>query len=811
MLVALPAATAQEEPDNVNPYPYINAIPNPVTVNTPTLFHMGSVYPTRNPQPGWYDLTVEVTRPDDEIDIVGPATTDQTGGTGRQYTPTMVGTYIIRTHFPEQVKEFSDGRSGPIGTIMEDSYSEELELIVIEEQLEYYPAHALPSEYWTRPIDGQIRTWYKIAGNWLDYNRPTDAAPHSVIAPYNEDAPESAHILWAQSLTIGGLAGGVTGEHGFEQGDAYEPKLVDPVIIGGVLVYNLFEARGDEQTVVAKDLHTGEELWARELIDSDGNSHRLGFGQAFYWDSYNYHGVHDYLWATERSGDWHAFDPFTGRWIYTMEGVSSGTRVYGPKGELFLYNVNTNNGWMTLWNSSRVVSNAGSWRPQGNVYDAEDTADGIEWNVTIPELVDLPGRVYKVREGIILGTDFTRGSLADDPVTMWAISTEPGSEGDLLWDTTWSPPTPTISVEDANVEEDLFIVSTKESSQTYGFRLSTGEELWGPTPMRFFTDNWGHSSGNSWDIIADGKVIAGNYGGTVWCYDAQTGNVEWRFDIDDPYTEVLHNNRWRFRPTLVTDGKLYIENTEHNPRDPQPRGAPFICIDLEKGEEIWRIPYRAGEWSTTAIIADSILVIQSTYDQRFYAIGKGPSAITVEAPLLAATKSSSVTIRGTVTDVSPGTETAALQLRFPNGVPAVSDADMTEWMLYVYNQFERPEDATGVSVKLEAINPNGGYVDIGTAISDGSGNYGFTFEPDVEGKYMIMATFYGSEGYYGSTTTTYLTVDPAAEEGDLASLEGSVSNVEDSMSNLTTYIIAILALVIIALVIAVYSILKSSK
>jgi len=821
-LVALPTATAQE-PGRAYPYPYINAMPNPVTVNTPTLFHIGSIYPLANPQPGWYNLTVEITRPDDEIDIVGPVTTDQTGGTGRQYTPTMVGTYSIRTHFPEQVLECRSGYIGPNGTIMEEAYSDPVELIVIEKQLEYYSGHALPEEYWTRPIDQQIREWYTISGNWLGYVPPTNTDPHSIMAPYNEYAPESAHILWTEPLTMGGLAGGATGEHGFEQGDAYCGKFGGgglfgqngPVIIGGVLFYNQFESNGGsnvEQWVNAVDLHTGEMLWSKPLTTPDGTVLRLAFGQAFYWDSYNYHGVFDFLWATESAGfmgptNWHAFDPFSGRWVYSMENMPGGTKVYGPKGEIFLYNVDTTAGTMTLWNSSRVVSDAGSFDPQGNVYNA---TEGIEWTVTISP--DLPGRVYKVRSGVILGADFTKNAPSINNVTMWAINLKPEHEGELMWEETWMLPMEiaTVSVEDVNEEDDLILVAIKETRQRYGFRLSTGKQIWGPTESTHYTDVWGLASTNSWDIIVDGKVIAGNYGGTVWCWDAQNGNKLWTFDIDDPYTEVLHNNRWRFRPALVADGKLYIENTEHNPRDPQPRGAPFICLDLEKGEEIWRIPYRAGEWSTTAMIADSILVIQDTYDQRIYAIGKGPSAITVEAPLLAATKSSSVTIRGTVTDVSPGTETAALQLRFPNGVPAVSDADMTEWMLYVYNQFERPEDATGVPVKLEAINPNGGYVDIGTATSDGSGNYGFTFEPDVEGKYMIMATFYGSEGYYGSTTTTYLTVDPAPES-NLAPLEGSVSNVEDSISNLTTYIVAILALVIIALVIAVYSILKSSK
>jgi hypothetical protein len=34
----------------------------------------------------------------------------------------------------------------------------------------------------------------------------------------------------------------------------------------------------------------------------------------------------------------------------------------------------------------------------------------------------------------------------------------------------------------------------------------------------------------------------------------------------------------------------------------------------------------------------------------------------------------------------------------------------------------------------------------------------------VEGKYTILATFYGSKSYYSSIATTYLAVDPAPEE-----------------------------------------------
>ncbi len=80
---------------------------------------------------------------------------------------------------------------------------------------------------------------------------------------------------------------------------------------------------------------------------------------------------------------------------------------------------------------------------------------------------------------------------------------------------------------------------------------------------------------------------------------------------------------------FYTDGKLYLENTEHNPRDPQPRGAPFLCLDIETGEKVWELPYRGSEWGSTPMIADSIICMYNNYDQRIYSIGKGPSAITL--------------------------------------------------------------------------------------------------------------------------------------------------------------------------------------
>ena len=813
VIVVLPVVSGQE---SLNPYPYINAVPNPVTVNTPTLFHVGSVYPTRRGTGQWAGLVVEIQDPNGATITLPPVDTDSTGGTGVPFTPTMVGTYKVRTHFPEQAKVFEDARSGPEGTIMEDSYSDWLDLVVQAEPILYWPTQSLPDRYWTRPIDQNVREWYTLGGNWIESAEPTATGPTSMAAAPNEYAPETGHVLFREALTMGGITGGLSGEHGFEQGDAYEGKFEGPVIIGGILFYNRFNIQSRSvdadlfQEVIAVDLHTGEELWCKPLIDPDGIHQSLDFGQTFYWDSYNTHGVFDYLWAVDGSS-WHAFDPYTGVWVYSMTGVPSGARMRGSNDEIFIYNIDKDEGTISFWNSSRVISDHGSWgRTIGGdrIYAAEE---GIEWTVTVPELPDLPGSVYKVRDGIILGTDFQRGATAPNPANMWCIAVDNlnPSFTELLWHKTWTPPSPTLTVEDVSLEEDLFIVSTKESCVTYGFRLSTGTELWGPTPQRHYTDNWGHSSGNSWDIILGGynKVIAGNYGGQVWCYSAQTGDVEWVYNITDPYTEILHNNRWRFRPSFYTDGKLYIENTEHNPRDPQARGAPILCLDIETGELIWQLPYRQSEWSSTMIIGDSIIVAQNTYDCHLYAIGKGPSKTTVQTPLTALRLGESVIIQGSVLDISPGTSDPDIAIRFPNGVAAVSDDDMTDWMLHVYNQFEAPTDVEGVEVFIKVQDPNGEYYSA-TVTTDKNGMFSHMWAPGVVGEYHVTAMFEGTDSYYASEATTAFGVDATQ-----ATLEPEVdlSPVEDSISSLMTYVLVILVIVIIALLIAIYSLLKSRK
>ncbi|MCW4016332.1 MAG: hypothetical protein NWF06_08180, partial [Candidatus Bathyarchaeota archaeon] len=251
--------------------------------------------------------------------------------------------------------------------------------------------------------------------------------------------------------------------------------------------------------------------------------------------------------------------------------------------------------------------------------------------------------------------------------------------------------------------------------------------------------------------------------GVIKAFDADTGAELWSYDAKDPYNEILWGNSWPIYAVFITDGKIYLGHSEHSPVDPKPRGAPFICIDLNDGSEIWRADglCRQTDWGGTAIIGDSIIATMDSYDQRIYALGKGASKTTVTASPKSATVGSSVILEGMITDISPGTNDITISTRFPHGVPAVADESMSEWMLYVYKQMARPTNTQGVTVIFCAVDPNGNYMDIDRTTTDSNGYYSFAFRPELEGIYTIIATFEGTEGYYGSFAQTAITVDSA--------------------------------------------------
>jgi hypothetical protein len=153
---------------------------------------------------------------------------------------------------------------------------------------------------------------------------------------------------------------------------------------------------------------------------------------------------------------------------------------------------------------------------------------------------------------------------------------------------------------------------------------------------------------------------------------------------------------------------------------------------------------------------------------------------------------------GTVMDVSAGATQEAVAANFPNGLPCVSDASMSQWMEYVYEQQPNPSNTTGVPVTLTAIDPNGNTVTLGTTTTDQSGFYSLTYTPPIPGHYTVIATFAGTGGYYGSyAESAFYASNPPSTPVPTAT---PVSNVA-TMSGLTIGIVAAAIAIIIAIAI----------
>jgi hypothetical protein len=317
-------------------------------------------------------------------------------------------------------------------------------------------------------------------------------------------------------------------------------------------------------------------------------------------------------------------------------------------------------------------------------------------------------------------------------------------------------------ISNAFSQEDLVgVFWARESRKNYGFSLETGKQLW-ETETRIFSDAWAAREG----IIVDGKFITSSVGGIVYCYDVKTGEELWVHENTDKYNESYLGENWWTILCFVSDGKAYFGHFEHSPIIPLPRGAPFFALDIETGDVVWEIDgaFRQSQWGNRAIIGDSIIVTQDYYDSKLYAIGKGPSEMTVSMSNAIVTAGSPILVSGTVMDVSPGTQSDIMQMRFSKGVPVVSDESMSEWMLYAYKQFGRPETTTGVEVTVFAQQGDD-VKDIGTTVSDANGRFAITWVPptDTTGEWDIYAYFDGSASYYGSYAKTEAAVFAAPE------------------------------------------------
>jgi hypothetical protein len=774
---------------------------------------MNNQYRSRN-------YTVWITNPDGKVttlhwDIVD----DTTGCQMFRFTPDVEGQYNVTFTFGGMTLTSADtGTTANIGDVYLPSTATCTFYAQAEPIANFPDSYPLPTEYWTRPIYGENPGWFKISSSWLGTGAPVNSKTgygtisgtggQSVIQRYPGDAigPKTGHVMWTKPMQSGGVVGGdnydVEGQTFFE-GSAYINRFQNPIIVAGMLIYreplNFASASGGDTVCV--DLTTGKENWRSTTMPA------ISFAYMPDMQNPNQHGVFPPLLVTSNWGQ--VFDAYTGYRLFNVTNVPTGTLVQGPNGEHIRYTL-YNNGttqnpdwYLCMWNSTLMWAGIGfhPGETQNTPTIQTQTVNGVtavlanqgrryNWIDTTTQNKSIPWRsqaqynsftviaayynnIMLCRSGaypaLTGATHNVSGVVTLDSAnwTYFAIDLDQShsSFGQILWTspTYSSLQDKTISWAGSDPTAKVFAELTKETTVFTGYSMNNGQKLWeteGQTTLDYFGNpSYPYAAAQE----AYGRLYSLNYGGLLYCYNLTNGKLLWTYGNGGPGNSTQSGLQVPgYYPGFIMgvgDDIVYIAATQHTITTPIPKGNYMRGINATTGEEIWTISDYTGTFTVLPFaMADGYCTYFNGYDNQIYALGKGPTSLTVTAPDLSADFGQPVVIRGTVHDVSTGTKQDELTARFANGVAVASDASMAEWMGYLYQNKPRPTNFTGVEVTIYAIDANNNYRPIGTTTTDTTGAYNLIWQPDIPGTYLVTAAFAGTNGYWGSSATTAFNV-----------------------------------------------------
>jgi outer membrane protein assembly factor BamB len=636
--------------------------------------------------------------------------------------------------------------------------------------------------------------------------------------------PLTSHVMWTKMLQMGGIVGGnkfdIQGNAYFE-GSAYNQRYQNPIIVNGKIYYNdpIAFTGSNSGPLNCVDLRTGQLIWSRSDMPT------LSFALIWDHEDPNQHGVFPAILSTANFARLFDAETGAALFNVTGAPSASGwAMVNGPWGEQLRY-VFQNKGttaspnWvLARWNSTKLwnfgtnpftngsllspgIINASAtpnsvtsvplspsnpayytntYIVNGSVNDPTspqnrfDYSVPIAWRNTMP---NSPTIVGVIKDDVMICQNGTlpsqgatfMGSLSFVPYTYFAVSLKPESLGQILWMKNYDPPANNVTVLLAGIDpvNRVFVEDLRETQRFVGYNIDTGAKLWTTEPQTDFDYYGSQASGSLANTFAPGKLISSAMAGIVYCYDTATGELLWTYGNGGAGNST--NSGFQVPgnyPTFVnaiTNDVVYLITSEHTVEMPVFKGAMSRAINLTTGAEIWTLSSYVTEFQTTSYaVADGYATWFNSYDNSIYTVGKGPSALTIQAPNAAIELGRSLVITGNVKDTSAGTKQPEQAARFPNGVPLADDAVMGEWMAYVYQQKPLPTNYYGVEVSLDVVDANGNYRNIGTTRTDASGAYSLAWKPNIEGKYTAIATFHGSNAYWPSSSETAFVVDPAA-------------------------------------------------
>ncbi len=785
----LPAGVTPD--DTFDAFAQLSFRPTTVGVGQTILVNLW-VTPALQPSRYFKDYKVTFTKPDGTTAVVTMDSYHADATAWFEYVIDQIGSWTIKFdfpggYFPAGNYTTTGGAFGSATTSFPQSAyykpaSSPLRTLICQtDPVLPWPASALPTDYWTRPVHVENREWWTISGNWpatgyVGGGTTWDEMYPDTSTTYNSrqkftpwvQGPNTAHIVWKEQDNIAGLTGGQTGQYGITGA----PSL--PNIIYAGRCYESYAKPGTGTTAQyywrCYDLRTGQTYWEQPAVTTTTTSIFGAMTTTLTPNIIEYIGpVQSEVSGAAAAGAWtvslmyigggrlYKWNPWTGA-MSTNISISPLTSA-----TFYKQSVGRNSEPMAL-SIQDLGASAGSQRYRlinwttttsglyGSSVSDANFATRVRTNTTylrssLPSYIDWDTGLGATVAGVTVA-----GVFMGQNITGFNALT-----GQQLWTKIINEP---VYSGVCDIVDHGKVAVLSDRGYYVATDLATGAEAWKSEQMHYPWSSTGFGAYSS--MSAYGMLYRESYDG-IWAFNWTNGKIVWHYEAptgspyETPYTGVNGTGVYPFYSFgvggQIADGKFYTWTYEHTESWPVTRGWGIHCIDCMTGKGVWNLT----GCIQPAAIADGYLVGGNSYDGYKYVFGKGKTTTTVTAPDVSVPLGTAITIKGSVLDQSPAQP----------GTPCVSVDSMKTQMEYLHMQL--PIDGiwhnltmTGVPVVLTAIDQNGNPTNIGTATTSAYyGTFEMAWTPPAEGTYKIIASFAADDSYGSSGAQTAVTVGPA--------------------------------------------------
>ena len=282
---------------------FLSIRPNPIGINQTFLINMW-INPAPHAYRQYLDLKLTVIKPDNSTKEYVMNSYVADGTAWMELVADQLGEWKLQMEFPGiyfPAGRYLDGHviSGNTGgSVYEAVYVKPsktpITTLTVQEELVYgYPEYPLPTDYWSRPVNAELRDWWPIIGNYpwfgvgggekwdeLYPNTNPYANPGQRFTPWVQ-GPDSAHIVWKRQGALGGLVGGDNTDN-----SVYWPTSGwqnAPTIILWGRGYHAVTKPGTTSPSGTTwwqcyDIRTGELLWERPLFAGESEPNLIEYG-----------------------------------------------------------------------------------------------------------------------------------------------------------------------------------------------------------------------------------------------------------------------------------------------------------------------------------------------------------------------------------------------------------------------------------------------------------------------------------------------------------------------------------------------------